>query len=169
MRYQVREKLISIGEDSTIKDENGRDVYWVDNKIFRIRNEFQLKDMQGRVLATIQRKLLALRPVWEIWRDGKQVAVVRRSFIKIFRDKFEVDVPGPDDLEIDGDIFNHNYTFRRGGQDVAHDSKAWIALTDTFGVDIRDGEDDVLILSSVIVIDQVADEEHREHEEHEHH
>lgn len=168
MRYQIREKLIAIGEDSTIKDERGQDVYWVDNKLFRIRSEFQLKNMQGQVLAVIQRKLLALRPVWEIWRDGKQVAVVRRSFIKIFRDKFEVDVPGPDDLEIGGDIFNHNYTFRRGGQDVAQVSKAWIALTDTFGVDIRTGEDDVLILASVIVIDQVADQEHREHEEHEH-
>jgi uncharacterized protein YxjI len=169
MRYQIREKLITIGEDSTIKDERGQDVYWVDNKLFRIRSEFQLKDMQGKVLAVIQRKLLALRPVWEIWRDGKQVAIVRRSFIKIFVDKFEVDVPGPDDLEIGGDIFNHNYTFRRAGQDVAEVSKHWISLTDTYGVDIHDGEDDVLILASVIVIDQVADQEHREHEEHEHH
>ena len=169
MRYLVREKLISIGEDSTIKDEQGRDVYYVDNKIFRIRAEFHLQDMQGNVLAVIQRKLLALRPVWEIWRDGKQVAVVRRSFIKIFRDKFEVDVPGPDDLQITGDIFNHNYTFRRGADEVAHVSKHWVSLTDTFGVDIRDGEDDIIILGSVIVIDQVIDEEHREHEAHEHH
>ncbi|MCL5997642.1 MAG: LURP-one-related family protein [Chloroflexi bacterium] len=152
----MREKLIAIGDDFTIKDERGRDVYFVDNKLLRIRDELQFQDMQGNELAVIKRKLLTLRPVYEIWRDGQQVAVVRRSFIRIIRDKFEVDVPGPDDLEIHGDFLQHEYSFRRGGEDIAHVSKRWIALTDTYGVDIREGEDEVLILASAIVIDRVS-------------
>jgi uncharacterized protein YxjI len=98
-----------------------------------------------------------LRPIYEIWRDGQQLAVVRRSFIRILRDKFIVDVPWPDDMEIQGDFINHNYAITRHGQVVANVTKAWISLTDTFGVEIREGEDDVLILACAVVIERVND------------
>lgn len=159
MRYLLREKLIAIGDDFTVKDEHGRDVYYVDQKLLRIRDELQIRDMQDREVALVKRKLLALRPVYEIWRDGQQLAVVRKAFIKFIRDKFEVDVPGPDDLEIKGNILDHEYTFRRGNDEVAHVSRHWVSLTDTYGVDIREGEDDVLILASAVVIDRVIHEE----------
>ncbi len=157
MRYVLREKLISIGEDFTITDDRGHPVFIVDQKLLHIRDELHVLDMQGKELAKIQRKLISLRPVYEIWRDGRQLAVVRRAFIRILRDKFDVDVPGPDDLEIQGDFINHNYAFTRHGQTVANVTKAWISLTDTYGVDIQDGEDDVLILACAVVIERVND------------
>jgi uncharacterized protein YxjI len=48
------------------------------------------------------------------------------------------------------------YTFTRSGGQVAEVSKRWFAFSDTYGVDIADGEDDVLILASAVVIDLVA-------------
>jgi len=48
------------------------------------------------------------------------------------------------------------YTFTRCGKVVATVSKQWFAWTDTYGVDIADGEDDVLILASTVVIDMVC-------------
>ncbi len=159
MRYQVREKLLALGDDFTIKDEQGRDVYFVDGKVFRLRDELEIKDMQGRSLVTIKRKLISLRPSYEIWQNGKQIAVVSRALIKFFRDKLTVDVPGPDDLDVQGDFFSREYTFRRHGEVVAQVSRRWFSITDTYGVDIREGEDDVLILASAIVIDRISFEE----------
>ncbi len=163
MRYQVREKLLAIGDDFNIKDENGLDVLFVDGKVFRLTDTLELKDMHGRVMAEIRRKLISLKPSYEIWRDGKQVAVVSKAFIHFFGDKFKVDVPGPDDYEIQGDIFSHEYTFRRQNQIVAQVSKSWFALTDSYGVEVREGEDAILILASAIVIDRISFE-NREHE-----
>jgi uncharacterized protein YxjI len=41
-------------------------------------------------------------------------------------------------------------------------SKRWIALTDTYAVDIAPGQDDLLILASVLALDLAMDaEEHR--------
>ena len=41
-------------------------------------------------------------------------------------------------------------------------SKRWIALTDTYGVETAPGEDDVLILASVLALDVAEDRERSE-------
>ncbi len=163
MRYQVREKLLALGDDFTIKDEQGRDVLFVDGKVFRLRDELEIKDMQGRVLAVVKRAWIAMRPTYEVWENGERIAVVSKSLIHFFRDKFKVDVPGPDDIEVEGDFFNHEYVFKRGGQAVARVSKRWFSITDTYGVDVAESQDDLLILASAIVIDRISFED-KEHE-----
>jgi len=40
-----------------------------------------------------------------------------------------------------------------GGGPVANVSKRYFSWTDTYGIDIADGEDDVTLLASIIVID----------------
>ena len=40
-------------------------------------------------------------------------------------------------------------------------SKRWFSLTDTYGVDIAPGQDDVLILASVLALDLAEDMEHK--------
>jgi len=82
----------------------------------------------------------------------------------LFRCRFTVDVPGPDDYEAQGDFMDMEYTFSRAGEgQVAEVSKRWFSWSDTYGVDISDGEDDVLILASTVVIDMVchADDKRR--------
>lgn len=67
-----------------------------------------------------------------------------------------VDVPGPDDLAADGDFLDHEYQLTRHGQPVASVSKKWWSFSDTYGVDIIEGEDDVLIFASTVVIDMAC-------------
>lgn len=157
MRYLMRQDLFSFGDDYTIKDEHGREVYKVDGRAFTLlREKLSFEDMAGKELAFIREKLIALTDAWEILRDGKQVAVVKKDLINLFRCGFTVDVPGPDDLDAQGNLLDHEYTFRRGDRVVATVSKKWLTLRDTYGVDIADGEDPVLILASAVVIDQVC-------------
>ena len=35
-------------------------------------------------------------------------------------------------------------------------SKRWFAFSDTYGVEVADGEDDILILASTVVIDMAC-------------
>jgi uncharacterized protein YxjI len=76
-------------------------------------------------------------------------------------DHYTIDIPGPDDLEIEGDLFDHEYKIKRSGAVIATVSKRWIALTDTYGVATSPGEDDVLLLASVLALDLAEDREHR--------
>jgi uncharacterized protein YxjI len=156
MRYVMRERLLSWGDDFTIKDTDGRDVYFVDGRVFSIGDKLSFKDMAGSELIRIEQKLLSFGPQYEIIRGGDTVAVVKKHLFTLFRARFTVDVPGPDDLEAAGNFLDHDYSFSRGGREVARASKKWVSLTDTYAIDIADDEDPVLILAAAVVIDLVS-------------
>ena len=92
------------------------------------------------------------------------MAVVKKKLFTLFRCRFTVDVPGPDDLEAVGDFLDHEYRLERQGRTVAEVSKRWFRWTDTYGVDISPGENDLLILATAVVIDLVChDSDRRDH------
>lgn len=156
MRYIMKQKFFSWGDDFYIKDEQGQDVFYVDGKVFSLGDKLSFQDMSGNELAFISQKLLAWGPTYEIYRAGQLCAVVKKSLFTFLHCHFTVDVPGPDDLEAEGDFLDHEYAFVRGVRPVASVSKKWFSWTDTYGVDIAGGEDDVLILASAVVIDMVC-------------
>ena len=155
MRYVMKEKILAWGDDFKIRDESGRDVFYVDGKVLSFGDKLSFKDMQGNELALIDQKLLSIGPTYEIYRGGKQVAVVKKKLFTLVRNRFTIDVSGPDDLEAVGNFIDKDYTFSRGGRDVARVSRKWFRMTDTYGVEVAPGEDDVLILASAVVIDLV--------------
>lgn len=159
MRYVIRERFFRLGEDSDITDEAGRPVYIVDGKVLTLRDTVIVRDLDGTELAKVERKLIALRPTYHITNRGEDLADVRKKIFSPFIDRFTIDVPGPDDLEVTGSLFEHEYRIARGGRVVATVSKHWLSLTETYGVDIAEGEDDVLILASVLALDLAQDRE----------
>jgi uncharacterized protein YxjI len=156
MRYVMKQRLFSWGDDFHIKDESGEEVFFVDGKAFSFGNQLSFQDLEGNELAFIKQKLLSWGPTYEIYREGELFAVVKKALFTFFHCKFTVDVPGPDDLEAEGDFLDHEYTFSRGERSVALVSKQWFSWTDTYGVDIADEEDDVLILASTVAIDMAC-------------
>ena len=139
-----------------IQDASGRDLFFVDGKAISLGRRLEIKDLKGNRLATIQQQLIALTPTFEIQqREG----VSARISVKLLslRDRLKIDVAGDDNLEARGNIFQHEYGIFRGKREVAHISKAWIALSDTYGIDIDDDQDQVLILASAVVIDEILD------------
>ena len=164
MRYLIRERFFRLGEDSDITDESGRPVLQVDGKVFSLRDRLVLRDPAGNEVAQVQRRILALRPTYEIAVGGREVAAVRRHFFTPFGDRFTIDIPGPDDLEMEGNLFDHEFAIRRGDRTVATVSKRWFTLRDTYGVEIAPGEDDLLILAGVLALDLAEDREREERE-----
>lgn len=157
-RYQMREHLFRLGDDYTIRDASGRDRYFVDGKAFTLGAKLSFQDMNGHELLWIEQKLLHWGPTFEIQRAGRVVARVRKKPFTFLRARFTVDVPGPDDLEAEGNLLDHEYLFTRHGAPVAEVSKRWFDLGDTYGIDIAEGEDDVLILAAAVIVDQCCHE-----------
>ncbi|HMF59958.1 MAG TPA: LURP-one-related family protein [Vicinamibacterales bacterium] len=156
MRYVMRERLLSWGDDFRIRDDSGREVFFVDGKAFSIGDKLSFQDTTGTELAFIKQKVLSLARTYEIYRGGSLAAVVKKRLLGLIHHRFSIDVPGPDDLEATGNFLDHEYTFRRGDRVVATVSKKWFSLADTYGIDIEPGEDDVLILASAVVVDQAC-------------
>src|SRR5215211_422999 len=113
LRYVLKQKLLSRGDDYYTRDDQGREVYLVDGKAISFGRQLSFRDLEGIELAFI----------------------------------------GPNDLEAKGDFFDHEYVFTRGDREVATASKRRFSWSDTYGVDVQEGEDDVLILVSAVVVD----------------
>ncbi len=159
MRYVIKEKFFAIGEDSDITDESGSPVYQVDGKVLSLHNLLIIRNMSGDEVGRVHRKLVAFVPTYEITIGGEDAAEVRKHFFSPIHDTFTVDVPGDNDLQLSGDLFEHEYTITQGEKTVATISKEWITWTATYGVDVADGENDVLILATVLALDVAEDRE----------
>jgi uncharacterized protein YxjI len=158
--YVIRERLFRLGEDSDIIDEAGRPVLHVDGKVMSLHNRLILSDPAGHEVGQVQRKLAALRPTYQITLGGKDVAEVRKHMFTAFGERFTIGVHGAGELELNGDLLDHEFTIGRDGQPVATISKRWLSMTASYAVDVAPGEDDVLILASVLALDLAIDAEH---------
>jgi uncharacterized protein YxjI len=155
-KYQMREKMFSIGDDFWVENESGDRAFKVNGKALRMRDTLVLEDPSGSELYTVQEKALRVRDTMEIERDGDTVATVKKALVHVVRDRFAVEINGGEDLEAKGNIVDHEYKIERDGDHVAEVSKRWFRVRDTYGIEIAPDEDDALILAIVVCVDQMS-------------
>ena len=153
-RYQMREKLLSIGDDYWIETESGERAFHVNGKAVRVRDTFVLEDAAGHEVAKIQERKLTIRDTMKIERAAGD-ATVRKALVGI-RDRFNIEVDGGADLKAHGNIIDHEYEIERDGDEVASVSKKWFRVRDTYGVEIQPGQDDALILAITMCVDALS-------------
>jgi len=155
--YQMREKMISIGDDFWIENDAGQKAFKVDGKALRIRNTLIIEDPSGRELYKIQEKMLRIKDSMEVEdANGQQVAMVKKALITPVRERWTVKVKNGPDLDVQGNILDHEYRIGEGRDQVAEVSKKWFRIRDTYGVDIAPGQDEALILAVTVCIDQMS-------------
>ncbi len=158
-RYQMRQRMFSIGNDFVIQNEQGQAAFRVDGKLLRVRSTLFFEDTNGNQLYKIQERMLRVRDSMNIERpDGSVAAKVHNALITPLRDRWTIDVPGCASLSTKGNIVNHEYRIEQGGAVVATVSKRWFRIRDTYGVEIAPGQDDALLLAITVVIDMMAHE-----------
>jgi uncharacterized protein YxjI len=156
-RYQMRQRMFSIGDDYVIENDRGEQMFRLDGKALRIRKTVLFEDMDGRELCKIQERMLRVRDSMEIeGPDGARIAVVHKAMITPLRERWVVDLEDSPDLRVQGNIVDHEYTIERDGAVVAEVSKQWFRVRDTYGVEVAPGENDVVVLAVTAVIDTMA-------------
>ena len=158
-RYKMREKLVSIGDDSWIEDENGDRVFKVDGKAMRVRNTLVIEDRLGNPLCKTQERKLHIKDTMEIeGPNGENLATVKKAIISPIRDRFSVKVADGPDLDIKGNILDHEYKIEEGRDTVAEVSMKWFRVRDTYGVEIAPGQNDALILAITAALDIMTED-----------
>jgi uncharacterized protein YxjI len=155
VRLQMREKLISIGDDYWIEDDHGNKRYRVNGRAVRIRDTWVLEDTDGKEVALIREKKLSIRDAITIEVGGRE-AKVRKALVGL-RDRFNVEVDGGDDLKVKGNIVDHEYEIERDGDTIASVSKKWFRVRDTYGVAVQQAIDVPLVLAVTVAVDALSD------------
>ena len=158
--YLIREQLFRLGEQAEITDESGQAVLQVDGEVFSLHNQLVVRDRFGTEVAEIRRKAAALSPTYRIAMRGEKIAEVRKHLSHPFGDRFTVELAGSDQLEVVGDLLDHEFTVQRGDEVVATVSRRWFSVHDTYAVSVARAQDDFLILAIVLALDLAEQQEH---------
>jgi len=152
VHYALRQKLVSLGTNYTITGEDGAE-YEVKGDPMRIFDRFSFQDKSGNEIAQIALAIERWRGVYEIHRDGRLIADVRRDLYAFFpRHRFTIETGGERDLMAIGDFLDLEYRIKRGGREIARFTKQWFHLSDTWGIDINKSEQDTIFLLALAVI-----------------
>jgi uncharacterized protein YxjI len=154
-KYVMKQKMWTLGDKFVIKDETRTPVFYVKGKVFSVGDKLSFRDIDGNELAYISQKVFSFTPRYKIYRDQELIAKVVKK-IALFNDKYIVDIPGPDNYKVTGNFGNYEYTFTRNGRKIASVSKKFFSWSDTYGIAIAPGEDDILILAAAVVIDMAS-------------
>lgn len=156
-RYQMTQRMVSIGDDFWIENERGEKVYKVDGKALRVRQTLIFEDRSGRELCKIQERMINVKETMEIeGPNGERLAMVKKAMITPLRERWTVNVRNGPDFEIQGNILDHEYRIEQGRNRIAEVSKKWFRLRDSYGVEIDPGQDDILILAATVAVDMMA-------------
>lgn len=155
--YQLRERLVDIGDDYWIETQAGRRAFKVDGKVLRLRDTFVIEGPDGSELARMKHRPVRVRDTWTIERPGRPEATLRKALVSPMRDRLVLEAEDVGEWKIQGNFVDHEYRIDDdAGSPVAETSKRWFRARDTYGVEVDPAADAALVLAVTVAIDQVA-------------
>ena len=154
--YQMRQKMVSIGDDYYIEDEQGNRVFKVDGKALRIRKTLVFEDLQGNELCTIKEQMFRLKDSMTIERDGQTIATIKKALIDPIHERYDIKLEDGSELTVKGNLVDHEYKIEKDSRKVAEVSKKWFRIKDTYGVEVAPGQNDIIILAASVALDQIS-------------
>jgi uncharacterized protein YxjI len=153
--YQMRQKMFSIGNDYWVEDSNGNKAYKVDGKALRVRSTLNLEDSHGNTVAQIQERKARVKDSMEIEdANGNQIGMVKKAMVTPVRERYTVKIKNGPDLDVQGNIMDHEYSIGEGRDKVAEVSKKWFRVRDSYGIQVDGGQDPAVIIA--IAIDEMS-------------
>ncbi|HET6858180.1 MAG TPA: LURP-one-related family protein [Streptomyces sp.] len=160
MKYLVRDKIFAIGDDYWIEDENGQHAFLVDGKALRLRDTLEIKDPAGQVLITLRSKMFSLRDSMTIERGDEPLATVRKKRLSLLRNHFRVELVEGTELDVSGRILDREFTIEYDGELLAHISRKWFRMRETYAVNVvREDADTALLIAVAVCVIRMADKE----------
>ena len=155
MKLYIKQKVFSWGDKFTVKDETGRDKYFVQGEVFSWGKKLHVLDMYGNEVAFISQELFTWMPKYKVSIGGRDVAAVRKEFT-FLRPRYVIDGLG---WEVSGSFWEHNYQVTRNGMPIVTIEKEWMTWGDTYELNIADPRDEIIALAVVLTIDCVVEQQ----------
>jgi uncharacterized protein YxjI len=138
------------GGDAWIMNDLGQAVHRIDGAALRLRDAVVFRNTAGDEVCSVRLRVDRLRTSIEIeGPDGQRLATVTKTPISPLRDRFVVTVGDDPAHKVEGNVLGHEY--RIG--DAARVSPRWFRVSNTYGVEVAPGHDEVLMLAATVCID----------------
>lgn len=148
MKLYIKQKILTLGEHFTVKNEFEEDVYYVEGSFFKIPKEFNIYDVNQKKVGHIERQIFRFFGHYDI-NDMKDTLVLRRNF-SFFRQNYSLENTS---WSLQGDFFGHNYQVVKDTRPIMTLTKHWFTWGDSYELDIPDSKDAILALAIAICVD----------------
>lgn len=149
MKLYIKQKVFSLADKFTVKDEAGNDRWLVQGEFFSLGKRLHVYDTEGRERAMLKQKVFSFLQTYDIFRDGVQEARLCREF-SLMRQSYRVEgLP----WRLQGDFLSHSYTLYDGEETLMTLSKEWFTWGDSYVLDITGNADELLCLCIMLGVD----------------
>lgn len=155
MKYYMKSKLFKIKEDFWIQNEENEEIFFVDNKLFAVGLQFDLiKD--EKTLYSVKETVISLLAKYQV-KEGNEVVAEVNKKPSFMRDSIKIESKYGD-LNVTGDIIDHNYEIYKRSDQIARIHKEVFTFTDSYNVE-TDFEDEAFILTLAVIVDDIIDKQ----------
>lgn len=156
MKLVLKEKAFSLKERFNVTDEAERTLYTVEGKLFSWGHQLDITDVSGTHAAHIRQKVLTLLPRYFIACDGMEEMELK-GHLNIIHPHYTLET-SDGDWEVRGDFLQHEYTIKKGEEEIAAVTKKWFTWGDTYLLDVAEGKNAVPALAVMIALDCIAED-----------
>ena len=154
MIYKIRQKIFSLGGGSfTITDMNDTPFFQVKKQIMSLGDKLRIYDMEEQEVCYIEQKVFTFMPQYNIHMNGQQVASIKKQ-LNLLKNNFTIN-SAFGTYDVAGSIMAYEFNISQNGINRARISKQYFSFRDTYGVEVADNENHLLILAFAIVVDMI--------------
>ncbi len=154
-KLYIKQKVFSIGEKFTVTDEDQKPRYFVTGSFLKIPKTFRIEDEHGHEVSRITKKVISLLPKFFVEINGQEAIEISKQ-LSFFKAKYSISA---EDVTVDGNWWDMDFEVSQKGRKVAEINKRWISWGDTYEITILNEALEELIISLVIAIDCVKQDE----------
>lgn len=147
----IKQKVFSLREKFTVKDEHENDVYFIEGSLMKIPKTFSIKDTQEKEVALITKKTFSLLPTFFVEIEGQKMITIKKEFT-FLRSRYTIDVAG---ITVQGNWWDMDFQVLQRGKLVGKVSKKWFSWGDSYQMQIFDDAMETALISLVVALDCV--------------
>ena len=149
MKLLIKQRIFSWGDTYDIYDENGNAKYLVKAEIFAFGHQLHIFDMTGKEIGQIHEQIFTLMPRFDIVIGGQVCGTIHKQFT-LFTPKYDIDFNG---WYAEGDFLGWDYNVYADGTPIIHISKQLFNWEDTYVIDYKNPQDELMGMLLVVAID----------------
>ena len=149
MKLLFKQRFFSWFDSYDIYNEAGQTVYTVKGQL-SWGHCLKIYDRSGQHIGTVRERVLTFLPKFEMYLGDQYAGCISKEFT-FFRPRYNIECNG---WQVDGDWLEWDYQIMdRAGTPVARVTKELFNWTDTYVIDVRNGQDALCALMLVLAID----------------
>ena len=163
MKCIIKNKMVSLSGSSTVKDEEGNDIFFVEGKVLSATRVKTISGPDHTALFKIRNKAISMFSPKVFILDTEDKILMTLKKKGFFGAKFDL-IPSDeskDKYAIKGNFLARKFDILKNGESVANVKKNFNVLTDSYTLETPDDENAAFFVTIVIALDNFFDKARR--------